>query len=419
VLPAQDQGRLGRLDPGSGDLRGLIRVLAPTLDFDPFDEAALADPYAHHDALRDVGPVVWLAPVGCYGMGRYGEVQAGLKDWQTYLSGRGVGLSDFAKEEPWRPPSLLLEADPPLHDRTRGLMNKVASLASLRGLIPAWQAKADALVERLVERREIEAVSELGEAFPLLVFPDLIGLRERGREHLIPYGTTAFNAFGPRNALLEASLAAAVEATAWVMESCKRENLKPGGWGMQVYEAADRGECSAAEAERLVRSFLTAGVDTTVNGIGNMLHAFAQNPEQWARLRAEPELAKRAFEESLRWDSTVQTFFRTTSREVEVEGVTMPEGSKVILFLASANRDPRHWERATEFDISRSASGHVGFGFGIHQCLGQMVARLEAEAVLNALIPRVAEIRSAGPARRRLNNTLHAVSQLPLELIPA
>jgi 4-methoxybenzoate monooxygenase (O-demethylating) len=405
VLPAQDQGRLGRLDPGSGNLRGLIKVLAPSLDFDPFDEAALADPYAHHDALRDAGPVVWLAPVGCYGMGRYGEVQAGLKNWQTYVSGRGVGMADFAKEEPWRPPSLLLEADPPLHDRTRGLMNKVASLASLRAVMPQWQAKADALVERLVEQCEVEAVSELGEAYPLLVFPDLIGLREAGREHLIPYGTTAFNAFGPRNALLEASLAAAVDATAWVMESCKRENLTPGGWGMQVYEAADRGECSHAEAERLVRSFLTAGVDTTVNGIGNMLHAFAQNPEQWARLRAEPGLAKRAFEESLRWGGTVQTFFRTTSCAVEVEGVELP--------------DPRHWERAAEFDITRSASGHVGFGFGIHQCLGQMVARLEAEAVLNALIPRVAEIRPAGPAKRRLNNTLHAVSQLPLELVPA
>jgi 4-methoxybenzoate monooxygenase (O-demethylating) len=394
-------------------------VQAPSLDFDPFEAAALADPYAYHAALRDTGPVVWLASHGVYAMARYAEVQAALKDHSTFISGRGVGLSDFATEEPWRPPSLLLEADPSLHDRTRSLMNKVASLATLRALMPAWRAKAEALVERLIERREIDAVTDLGEAFPLLVFPDLIGLREQGREHLIPYGTTAFNAFGPRNALLEASLAAAVEATAWVAESCKRENLSPDGWGAQVYATADRGECSQAEAERLVRSFLTAGVDTTVNGIGNMLNAFAQHPEQWQCLRADPALAKRAFEESLRWDSTVQTFFRTTSREVEVEGISIPEGAKVLLFLAAANRDPRHWERAEAFDITRSASGHVGFGFGIHQCLGQMVARLEAEAVLDALVARVAEIRSAGPVERRLNNTLHAVSKLPVELIPA
>jgi 4-methoxybenzoate monooxygenase (O-demethylating) len=385
----------------------------PRLDIDPFDEAFLADPYAHHDALRDAGPVVWLEPVQCYAMARYAEVSAGLKDWQTYISSRGVGMTDFATEEPWRPPSLLLEADPPLHDRTRGLMNKVASLASLRGFMPEWKAKAEALVEGLMGR-EIDAVTEIGEAYPLSVFPQLIGIREEGREHLIPYGTTAFNGFGPRNRLYNEAMAKAADATAAVMESCKRENLIADGWGAQVYAAADRGECSHAEAERLVRSFLTAGIDTTVNGIGNMLHAFALHPEQWRKLRAVPELAKKAFEESLRWDGTVQTFFRTTSRDVEVDGGTISEGSKVILFLAAANRDPRHWERATEFDINRSASGHVGFGFGIHQCLGQMVARMEAEAVLLALIPRVAEIRLTGEPVRRLNNTLHALASLPI-----
>ena len=148
-----------------------------------------------------------------------------------------------------------------------------------------------------------------------------------------------------------------------------------------------------------------------------MIYAFAQHPEQWATLRADPGLARKAFEESLRWGGTVQTFFRTTSRDVAVEGGTIPEGAKVILFLAAANRDPRHWERAAQFDITRSASGHVGFGFGIHQCLGQTVARMEAEALLKALIPRVREIRLAGEPVRRLNNTLHALASLPVELI--
>lgn len=388
----------------------------PQLEIDPFDEAFLADPYAHHDALRDAGPVVWLEPLQCYGMARYAEVSASLRDWETFVSGRGVGMTDFATEEPWRPRSLLLEVDPPLHDRTRGLMNKIASLSSLKAVMPQWCAKAEALVGSLVGRT-IDAVTDLGEAFPLSVFPDLIGIRAEGREHLIAYGTTAFNGFGPRNRLYEEAMANAATATAAVMESCRRENLVPGGWGAKVFEAADRGECSHEEAGRLVRSFLTAGIDTTVNGIGNMVRAFADHPEQWATLRADPALAKKAFEESLRWGGTVQTFFRTTSREVVVEGGTIPEGSKVILFLAAANRDPRHWERATQFDISRSASGHVGFGFGIHQCLGQMVARMEAEAVLMAMIPRVREIRLAGAPVQRLNNTLHALASLPVELL--
>jgi len=391
----------------------------PTLDFDPFDEAALADPYAHHDMLRDTGPVVFLPSIGVFAMARFAEVQAALRDWQTFPSGRGVGLSDFAVEEPWRPPSLLLETDPPLHDRTRGLMNRVVTLPALRAIMPKWREIAADLVDRLLERRRIEAVTELSQAFPLSVFPQLIGIRPGGDAHLITYAATTFNAFGPRNALLERSLAGAVEATAWVNESCRREHLLPGGWGMQVYEAADRGDCSPAEAERLVRSFLTAGVDTTVNGIANVVHALARHPDQYARLRADPGLLKKAFEESLRWNGVVQTFFRTTSRPVEIAGGSIPEGSKVLLFLAAANRDPRHWDNPEAFDIARLASGHVGFGFGIHQCLGQMVARMEAEAVLDALIPRVAEIRLAGPVVRPINNTLHPIGTLPVELVPA
>lgn len=391
--------------------------LFPALAIDPFDEGFLADPFAHHAALRDAGPVVWLESIGCYAMARHGEVQAALKDFGTYVSGRGVGLSDFAHEEPWRPASLLLETDPPLHDATRALMNKVASLSSLRATMPHWREKAGELVGRLAGQGPIDAVPDLAEQFPLTVFPALIGLRDGGHEHLIPYGTIAFNAFGPRNRILAEAMASAEAAVAWVNESCQRDKLKPDGWGMAVYQAADRGECSHAEAERLVRSFLTAGVDTTVNGIANLVLAFAQNPDQWLKLRADPSLAKKAIEESLRWGGVVQTFFRTTSQAVEIAGGTIPEGAKVLLFLAAANRDPRRWDNPDAFDINRSASGHVGFGFGIHQCLGQMVARLEAEAVLDALVAQVAEIRLAGAPAFRLNNTLRALAHVPVQLV--
>ncbi|MFN5759923.1 MAG: cytochrome P450 [Sphingomonadaceae bacterium] len=112
----------------------------------------------------------------------------------------------------------------------------------------------------------------------------------------------------------------------------------------------------------------------------------------------------------------MQTFFRSTSRNVPVVGGTIPDGSELILFIAAAYRDPRHWERAAGFDITRSDRGHVGFGFGIHQCIGQMVARLEAQALLKPIIPPVREIRLAGTPVRWLNNTLHALASLPIEL---
>jgi 4-methoxybenzoate monooxygenase (O-demethylating) len=393
--------------------------VAVRLDINPFDEDFLADPYAHHATLRDAGPVVWLESIACFAVARYEEVKAALSDHLTFCSGRGVGLADFAVEKPWRPASLLLEVDPPLHDRTRGLMNRVVSFQALKNVRPIWQAHAQALVGTLVAQRRFDAVSELAERYPMLVFPDAIGILDEGREKLLTYAAAVFDAFGPRNAVFERSNQQAAAAVAWVAQACKRQNLKAGGWGMAVFAAVDRGDCTEEEAERLVRSFLSAGVDTTVNGISNLMLAFAQAPAEWTKLRGRPELARQAFDESLRWDSTVQTFFRTTTRATQLSGVDIPEGAKVLLFLAAANRDPRKWTHADRFELERPASRHVGFGHGIHQCLGQMVARLEAESLLEALSTRVRAFHLTSAPVRRLNNTLHALSALPIEIEPA
>lgn len=391
----------------------------PVLDLDPFDEELLANPYAFHSTLREAGPVVFLSRYGIFASARHQEVTTALKDHEAFCSSRGVGLSDFAREEPWRPPSLLLETDPPVHSQMRGIMNRIVNPAALKDLRQAWLVKAEALIDALVARGSFDAVQDLAEAFPMQVFPEVIGLRDDGREHILPYASAAFNAFGPRNEVYERNFAGLDEASAWVAEACQRDFLKPGGWGMAVHEAADAGYCTADEAPRLVRSLLTAGVDTTVNGIGNMLNAFATHPDQWDLLRSEPALRKKAFEEALRWDSTVQTFFRTVTRDTDMGGVVLHEGDKILLFLAAANRDPRKWTDPDRFDITRMCSGHVAFGFGIHQCLGQMVARLEADVILEATIPRIASIKLAGPAKRRINNTLHALESLPVSVTPA
>ena len=290
------------------------------------------------------------------------------------------------------------------------------TIAALKGEREKWAAVADELVASLAQRGTFDAVHDLAEVFPMAVFPDLIGLPHEGREHLLAYAAASFNAFGPRNAIFQVSNDAARDAIKWVNESCRRERLTPGGWGRAVFEAADNGDCTEAEAERLVRSFLSAGIDTTVSGIANLVHALSLHPQQWSRLRANPGLGKKAFEEALRWDSTVQIFFRTTTHEIDVEGARIPEGAKVLLFLAAANRDPRRWDAPDTFDIERQASGHVAFGYGIHQCLGQMVARQEAEVVLDAMLRHFATITPAGAPVRRLNNTLHALASLPIHV---
>lgn len=125
---------------------------------------------------------------------------------------------------------------------------------------------------------------------------------------------------------------------------------------------------------------------------------------------------RRAFNEGLRWRSTVQTFFRTTIVDTEVAGVNIPAGHKVLAFLAAANRDERRWENPQVFSVQRNASGHVAFGHGIHVCLGQMVARMEADALLSAMRKKISRITAQGQPVSRLNNTLCSFASLPIKI---
>jgi cytochrome P450 len=391
----------------------------PVSAIDPFSHAFLRDPYPHHEALREAGPVVWLEQYGIWAMARHQAVRDAMTDWQTYCSSAGVGLSDFRKEPPWRPPSIILEADPPLHTRTRAVLTRILSPAAINILRATFEHEAELLAARLVEQREFDGIADLAEAYPLKVFPDAVGLSEDGRENLLPYGSMVFNSFGPRNDLFDAAMANAGPVRDWIMSKCSRAALAPDGLGMQIFQAVDSGELTEAEAGMLVRSFLSAGIDTTVYGLGNALHCLARYPEQWTILRENPKLIRGAFEEVLRFEAPVQTFFRTTTKAVDVSGVQLGDGEKVLLFLAAANRDPRRWEKPDTFDVTRRATGHMTFGTGIHGCVGQAVARLESEAIFGALAKRVASFELTGEPRPRLNNTLRGLDTLPLRIVPA
>jgi cytochrome P450 len=391
----------------------------PVLDLDPYAREFLADPYPAYATMRDAGPVFRLSRYDCVGMARFAEVHAALQDWQSFGSAAGVGLADFRKEKPWRPPSLLLETDPPLHDRTRGAINRVMSPASLRGLRDNFTRDAVALVDRLVARRRFDGVKDLAEIYPVKVFPDAVGLPAEGRENLLPYGDMAFNAFGPLNDRFRQSAACAETVVPWITQSCRREALTPGGLGAQVYEAVERGEASEDEAALLVRSFLTAGMDTTVAALGSALHCFAASPDEWQKLRRDPTLARAAFEEVVRCESPIQSFFRTTTRALHFAGTELEDGQKVLLFFGSANRDPRQFPEAARFDITRKPQAHVGFGAGIHHCVGQMIARLEGEIVLTALAERVETLALDGEPERRFNNSMRGLARLPLVVAPA
>jgi cytochrome P450 len=299
------------------------------------------------------------------------------------------------------------------------VLSRILSPKAVMQIRATFTAVAEQMVERCVEKGTICGIHDLAQIYPLKVFPDAVGVGDDGRENLLVYGDLVFNSMGPRNALLAKSAERMGPVTEWIMSHCQRDRLRPGGFGDQIYQAADAGEISHEQAPMLVRSFLSAGVDTTINGLGNALFALAHHPEQYAKLQADVSLARPAFEEALRWESTAQTFYRTAVRDCEIAGVPVAENTKVLCMLAAANRDPRKWTEPDRYDIERRPSGHVAFGAGIHGCVGQAVARLEGEVVLTALARRVKRLEIAGTQTRRLNNTLRALDTLPLRLIPA
>lgn len=391
----------------------------PHLDVDPFALDFFADPFPTHERLREAGPVVYLDKWNVYGVARYAEVHAVLNDPATFCSSRGVGLSDFSREKPWRPPSLILEADPPAHTRTRAVLSTVLSATVMKQLRGQFAAAAEARVDALLEKRRFDAIGDLAEAYPLSIFPDALGLRPDGREHLLPYASLVFNAFGPPNELRKQAIERSAPHQAYVSEQCQRDNLTPGGIGACIHAHVDSGAITAPEAPLLVRSLLSAGLDTTVNGIGAAVYCLARFPDQFEKLRGDPTLARNAFEEAVRFESPVQTFFRTTTRNVELDGAIIPEGEKVLMFLAAANRDPRRWDKPDSYDITRRTSGHVGYGSGVHMCVGQLVARLEGEVMMAALARRVAKIEITGEPKRLFNNTLRGLESLPVEITPA
>lgn len=387
---------------------------APTLDLDPFSIPFLDDPFPGHDALRDAGPYVWLSRYNIGAVARYEEVRNVFLDWKSFSSARGVGMEDFEVHGRFRLPSLILEADPPEHTRARGILSKVLSPRLLRDLRDRFFAEAELLVAELLERGEFDAIKDLAEAFPLRVFPDAIGMRSEGREKLLPHADMLFNSFGPRNELFETSRDKA--NFAWIEDQGRRDKLAPGGLGMMVHEAAEQESMPREDAAMLVRALLQAGLDTTINGLGATLYCLLRAPDQWRLLRKDPSLAKAAFDEAIRLESPVQTFFRTATRDTQLGEVAVNSGDKILLFLAAANRDPRRWPDPDQYDISRKMLGHVGFGAGIHACVGQLLSKLEAEALLSTLARRVKFIEMTAQPTRRYNNTLRGLAELPIKI---
>ncbi len=387
---------------------------------DPYSDANLTDPYPLFKRMRDVGPVSWLEKYDVPAFTRFEEVRDILVDHETFISSAGVGPRNYHQQPPWRKPGIL-DSDPPMHTPLRAVMKEVINPRSMRGLREGFQEFATVLVDRLLEMREFDAVTDLAEVFPLRVFGDAVGIEREGRaEHLLDHGAMNFSQFGPEDARYEHYMAKGAGTVDWVMGSCARERLTTDGLGAKIWAHADEGAVAPEEAAVLVRALLSAGLDTTVIALGNTLACLAANPAEWDVVHDNPRYARFAIDEALRLEAPFQSFFRTTARAVDVAGVTLPEDSKLVVFIGAANRDERRWgPDAERYQVERQAGGHLAFGMGIHQCVGQPISRLEVEVLLLELARRVRRIEPAGEPTRFLHNTLRGWEHLPVRITPA
>lgn len=380
-------------------------------DDDPFSVAAVRNARAVDDRLRELAPAVKLAREHITLLTRYQHVAAGLRDWKTFSS----------TSRPWHDPNsvrpeLLLTDDPPKHTAVRAVISAALSPKALSKMAEAFRADAETLVTRLKEKSgtTIDAVAEITRPFVYKVLPDLIGIPLAGREHMYAFGNMVWATLGPVNELFHAAMKDSGPIIEWVERCCSREHLAPDSLGMQMFLAADRGEITKDQAKLLVGILLSAAADTTVMTLANAIRAFALFPDQYQLVRADRSLVRPAFDESLRWDSPSRMAGRITKQEVEIEGVVIPKGERCGLMFAAANRDPRRWVQPDRFDVRRDNRGHLGWGQGVHACVGRVLAGLEADALLGTVARHIHSFEAAGEPEPWMTTIGHGPEKLPV-----
>jgi cytochrome P450 len=389
---------------------------APVLDEDPFSDENIANPYPFFVRLREMAPAVFIQPHGYYAVGRHEETGIVASDYARFSTAGGVGLSDIRKPGAWRPRSPITEIDPPDHTRVRAALQKILSPLVVKTWRDKFAQRAEEVAERAVAKGRVDGVVDITEAFVLQVFPEVLGV-DVPPERIKQTGELNFNQLGPNNDRLKRATERTAPIMEWYAQVLQREYMLPGGFGEKIYLAEDAGEFDPGTAAPHVRSFFRAGVDTTMAGIGSTLKLLSENPDQFALVKADPGRIKGAFEEALRMESPAQVMFRVTTADTVLGGVKLRADTKVGYHMGAANRDPRQWPDPDRFDVTRQTAGvHRSFGFGAHVCIGQMIARLEAESILGAIIRRVRAIEPDGKAQWRPVNTLRTLDSLPLQL---
>jgi cytochrome P450 len=381
----------------------------PTSNVDIYSDENILSPYETYRALRDQAPAVWLEGYGVWALSRYRDVYDALHDHGTYSSAKGIALCDEVNQ-------MLIgnsvATDPPEHDRIRAITAPQMSNRSLKQYQEDFAQKADELVCELLERGTFDAVGDFAERFPASLVPDLIGWPEDGRAHLLDWASAIFNAIGPMNERTIAGLPSLQEMGEFTVQVASTGDLREGSWGAELLAKARAGEISDQLLPSLIIDYLAPSLDTTKSALGSVLLLVGSNPDQWKLVRDDQSLIPNTFNEVLRYEAPIRGFYRVVTKDVPIDGTTIEQDARVLVLYASANRDERFWENADSFDVTRkNAAGHLGFGHGVHACLGMGLARMEANALLTALANRVETIEVGEPVWG-LNNTIRGLESL-------
>jgi cytochrome P450 len=400
--------------------------MAEDFVFNPFDDPTRRNPFALYARARREYPVYVHDGTPIVSVFRYADVQAILKDAETwsnrFLPPPGIDPSLF-------PEPSMLGQDPPAHTRLRSLVSQAFTPRIIRQLEPRMHEIAHGLLDHALERREVDFVQALTYPLPVIIIAEIIGIPPEDREQFKRWSDAAVENLGTalfvppeperfrRLTQLLAEMGTYFSDLAAVRRRQPREDLLTG----LVQAEVEGSKLTQDEMIRMLVLLLVAGNETTTTLIGNTVIELLAHPDEMRRLRADPALVESAIEEVLRYSSPVQLDPRRATRRVELHGHTVEMNQVVVSWIGSANRDEAVFSDPERFDIGREDNRHLAFGFGPHYCLGANLARLEAQVALHALLKRTRTFERTDDRLLPLHPSIvfRGVTELPLRLVPA
>ena len=364
----------------------------PSVVFDPFSDEYYNDPYDIYLRMQDEAPVYYNEEHDFYALTRHEDVAAALKDHETYSSSKGCDLSMIRSGE--NVVKSIIFMDPPEHRYMRSLVNKAFTPRAIQSQRQTVEALIDRYLSK-VDPDNFDVVADFSGPFPVEVITRMAGVPEEYRQKVREWIDISLTREPGNIGYTEAGMAAAIESGTYYYQLAQERRANPQDDMISRLIAAevpdDHGGTRKLD-DIEIAGFTSlrggAGAETVTKLVGSAVVTFARHPEQWQKLRNDRSLLPGAVEEMLRFDGPVHYNVRFTLREATLHGVTIPAGKPVFLMKAAANRDPRAFTNAGVFDIERdrTEAQNLGFGYGIHSCLGAALARMETTIAMDRLL---------------------------------